>query len=83
MNLLEIENSKQFETEKYVPHKSPYQVFINLSPFITGKSYFEIGCGYGHCLNYVNEHLQPLNVSGCENRSQLTNDSNSKWFKLP
>ena len=68
-----MEDTEDYVIEKYVPHKTPYSLLENFRDLISGHSFYEIGCGFGHILNYVSNNLSPKTVSGCENRSTQVN----------
>lgn len=59
-----------FEIEKYIPHKTPYKVIDALKECIEGKSFYEIGTGWGYILNYVKNNFNCPKLGGLDYRKE-------------
>jgi hypothetical protein len=70
MNINEVEKTRVFIMEKYIPHKTPNTVIDNLEEIITNKSFFEIGSGWGHTLNYIKCKYNIPKIGGLEYRKE-------------
>ena len=73
------EMEKIFIMEKYIPHKTPYVVFDNFKKIIDNNSFCEIGCGWGHNLNYIKNNFNVSKIGGIELRIEQVEYCKEKY----